>query len=217
MHLGVDEAGRGPLAGPVCAGAVILSDRDPISGLADSKRLSAARREMLAEQIRDRSRAWGLGWASVEEIDRLNILRATFLAMARAVEQCLDLLCSRADTLYRRHDPALLAALRVQVDGNRSPGAFSGPWHWPYATETIVKGDQTVACISAASILAKTARDAEMQRLDALHPDYGFSKHAGYGTVAHLEALQRPGPCPAHRRSFGPVAQLTLAMRPENA
>ena len=113
MHLGVDEAGRGPLAGPVCAGAVILSDRDPISGLADSKRLSAARREMLAEQIRDRSLAWGLGWASVEEIDRLNILRATFLAMARAVEQCLDLLCSQSDTRYRRHDPALLAALRV--------------------------------------------------------------------------------------------------------
>lgn len=208
MLAGVDEAGRGPLAGPVCAAAVILDDHQPIAGLADSKTLSARRREALAPMIKTHSLAWGIGWASVQEIDQIDILRATFLAMARAMQDCLMRLCASCAQWERADDPGLIAALQVQVDGNRSPGAFSGPWHWPYATQTIVKGDQKVACISAASILAKTARDEEMQRLDGLFPHYGFAQHAGYGTAAHLQALQDHGPCAIHRRSFAPVARL---------
>lgn len=208
MRVGVDEAGRGPLAGPVCAAAVILHEDHPIEGLADSKTLSAKRRNVLAPLIKTRSQAWGIGWASVQEIDEIDILRATFLAMARAVQDCLMRLCSARHEWVSAEDPALIACLQVQVDGNRSPGAFSGPWRWPYATETIVKGDQKVACISAASILAKTARDEEMHRLDALFPRYGFAQHAGYGTAAHLQALRQHGPCEVHRKSFAPVSRL---------
>ncbi len=210
MQAGVDEAGRGPLAGPVCAAAVILGDAG-IDGLADSKLLSAKRRQALAAEIQAKSRAWGVGWASVAEIDELNILRATFLAMARAMQQCLAQL-EKAQLIGVA--PAISDSMLslVLVDGNRSPADYSGPWQWPYATQTIVKGDQKVACISAASILAKTARDQEMCRLDTQYPHYGFARHAGYGTKAHLQALAEHGPCAAHRKSFAPIKQLSLGL-----
>jgi ribonuclease HII len=193
MVIGVDEAGRGPLAGPVCAAAVWLGGAE-IDGLADSKKLSARKREGLALQIQQRAQAWGIGWASVEEIDSLNILKATFLAMSRAVEQCLQSVGPQQGLL-------------VQVDGNLSPAAFEGPWHWPYKTEAVVKGDEKIAEISAASILAKTARDREMSRLHLDFPNYGFDRHAGYGTAFHLEAIRVHGVTPAHRKSFAPIAQ----------
>jgi ribonuclease HII len=193
MIIGVDEAGRGPLAGPVCAAAVCLGDAR-IEGLADSKKLSAKRRETLSVQIQCQARSWGLGWSSVEEIDSLNILKATFLAMSRAVAKCLENLGQEASFV-------------VQVDGNQSPARFKGPWHWPYQTETVVKGDQKVAAISAASILAKTARDQEMIRLHQAYPQYGFDRHAGYGTALHLEAIRVHGVAPVHRKSFSPIAQ----------
>lgn len=183
---GVDEAGRGPLAGPVCAAAVILGEGFDGSGLADSKQLSAARREALALRIREGACGWAVAWATVEEIDRLNILQATFLAMQRAVE-------------------GLAAApTEVWVDGNRAP-------RWAYTTRCVVGGDATVPAISAASILAKTARDAVMRDLADAHPGYGFERHAGYPTAAHLQALERLGPSPVHRRTFGPVARLLAA------
>jgi len=177
---GVDEAGRGPLAGPVVAAAVILDPGRPIAGLDDSKRLAPAERERLAGQIRRRALAWAVGRAEAEEIDRLNILQATFLAMRRAVAAL---------------DPAPDYAL---VDGNRWPGL-------PCPGEPVVGGDGKVAAIAAASILAKTVRDAEMASLDRRYPGYGFAAHKGYPTPAHLEALRRLGPCPEHRRSFAPV------------
>lgn len=178
---GVDEAGRGPLAGPVVAAAVILDDRHPIAGLADSKQLTAAKREHLCDDIRGQALCCSVGQASVEEIDTLNILQATFLAMRRAVEGL-------------RLKPA-----KVLVDGNRLP-------QWDVLSEAVVKGDQKVACISAASIVAKVTRDRWMLELDAAHPAYGFAAHKGYGTAAHLQALQRHGALPEHRRSFAPVA-----------
>lgn len=177
---GVDEAGRGPLAGPVVAGAVILDPDRPISGLTDSKRLSAVRRERLAEEIRVSAIAWALGAAQPDEIDRLNIFHATMLAMQRAVA---GLSTCPAHAL---------------VDGNHVP-VLSMP------ATAVVKGDLRVPVISAASILAKVARDALMEELDASHPVYGFAKNKGYPTRAHVEALSRFGPCPAHRRSYAPV------------
>lgn len=200
LVIGVDEAGRGPLAGPVCAGAVILGPDYGRIGLADSKSISEKKRERLAPEIQSTSLAWGLGWASVDEIDTHDILRATFIAMARAVESCLQM-------LDLRQEGKVVAQLLVQVDGNRSPGDFKGPWTWPYATETIVKGDQKIPAISAASILAKTARDREMHRLHEQYPVYGFAQHAGYGTAAHLQALKTHGVSPVHRKTFAPVAR----------
>lgn len=179
---GVDEAGRGPLAGPVVAAAVILEQESPIAGLADSKALSASKRKLLADQIRQYSRTWALGVASVDEIDRLNILQATLLAMRRAVEGLA------------------IAPEWVLIDGNQAP-------LWMYPTRTVVRGDALVPAISAASILAKVARDDMMQELDALYPQYGFSRHKGYPTAAHIEALDRHGISPVHRRSFSPVRQ----------
>lgn len=184
LTAGVDEAGRGPLAGPVCAAAVILDPKRPIEGLNDSKKLSAKRREALAPLIRERALAWGIGWATVEEIDEVNILEATYLAMERAI-----------------------AALQVKpefivIDGNRAPHHLAVPF------ETIVKGDALVPAISAASILAKTARDALMVELDSQYPGYGFAKHAGYGTAAHVEALARLGVSPVHRRTFEPIKSM---------
>ncbi|HHW79074.1 MAG TPA: ribonuclease HII [Xanthomonadaceae bacterium] len=178
---GVDEAGRGPLAGPVVAAAVILDPAHPIAGLADSKKLSANRRERLAVEIRAKALAWALGRAEAAEIDRINILQASLLAMRRAV--------------------AALSIVpeRVLVDGNRCP-ALTCP------CQAIVKGDATVPAISAASILAKVARDAELRRLHDRYPRYGFAQHKGYPTVAHRDALRRHGPCPEHRCSFAPVA-----------
>ena len=182
---GVDEAGRGPLAGPVVAAAVILDPRRPIEGLADSKTLTAARREALAREIRRHASAHAVARADVAEIDALNILRATMLAMRRAVE-------------------ALgVAPDEVLVDGNRCPDVAC-------RVRAIVKGDRDIAAISAASILAKTVRDALLVELDAAYPAYGFAQHKGYPTPEHLAALARHGPCPAHRRSFAPVAQRTL-------
>ena len=180
---GVDEAGRGPLAGPVVASAVILDPVRPIEGLDDSKKLSERRRLALAEQIKGEALAWALGRAEVDEIDRLNILQASLLAMARAVE-----------ALHLR-------PVHVQVDGNRCPVVAC-------TVEAIVGGDSLVPAISAASILAKVARDEELKRLDLAYPGYGFSKHKGYPTGAHLEALRRLGVSAIHRRSFGPVRRL---------
>ena len=177
---GVDEAGRGPLAGPVTAAAVMLDPENPIEGLRDSKKLSAAARERLADEIRMRAAAWCVAEASVEEIDRLNILHATLLAMQRAVAG-----------LQKRPDD-------VWVDGNRCP-------NWAWRSQAVVKGDDKVAAIAAASILAKTARDQFMQQLHAEFPAYGFFQHMGYGTAVHLAALKTHGACPHHRRSFGPV------------
>ncbi len=178
---GIDEAGRGPLAGPVMAAAVILDPARPIAGLADSKILGATRREQLAVEIRAQALAWALGRAEAAEIDQINILQATLLAMQRAVA-----------TLGIAPDHAL-------VDGNRCPTLAC-------SCQAIIKGDVTEPAISAASILAKTARDAELRQLDARYPQYGFARHKGYPTAAHHEALRRYGPCPEHRRSFAPVA-----------
>jgi len=177
---GVDEAGRGPLAGDVFAAAVILDPDNPIDGLADSKKLSEARRDKLAELIRERALAWCVAQASVEEIDRLNILRASLLAMKRAVEG-----------LY-------LSPHQVLVDGLHCP-EIACP------VQAIVKGDSKVAEISAASILAKTARDADMMQLHAAYPQYGFDRHKGYPVPAHLAALAEHGVSPIHRRSYAPV------------
>ena len=182
---GVDEAGRGPLAGPVFAAAVILDPARSIAGLRDSKTLSARRREGLADLIRRDALAWTVASAAVDEIDTLNILQATMLAMRRAV------------------DALAIAPAEVLVDGTHCPRV-------KYAVRAIVKGDRDVAAISAASILAKTARDALLCDLDVQYPLYGFAQHKGYGTAAHLAALLRHGPCPVHRRSFAPVAQAAL-------
>jgi ribonuclease HII len=177
---GVDEAGRGPLAGPVCAAAVILDRKRQIRGLADSKILTEERREILAVRIRERAVAWGIGWASVEEIDTVNIRQANFLAMRRAFEALA------------------VRPTHVLVDGNDPPPLEC-------RMTCIIGGDALEACISAASILAKTARDARMAELCALYPGYGFSQHKGYSVPQHLEALRRLGPSPIHRRSFAPV------------
>ena len=185
LTAGVDEAGRGPLAGPVVAAAVILDAGRPIAGLADSKRLSPARREALALEIRAGSLAWGLGWADAAEVDALNVLQATFVAMRRA--------------LVALHT----APAHVIVDGNRCPGLQGLAFEC--TVEAVVRADATVASVSAASILAKTARDACMRELDLRYPGYGFADHKGYPTAAHVAALQRLGPSPVHRRSYAPV------------
>ena len=180
---GVDEAGRGPLAGDVVAAAVILDAANPIAGLGDSKKLSSGQRERLYPVIQERAVAFAIARANVEEIDTLNILQASMLAMTRAV---------RALAVH----PAF-----VYVDGNRCPA-----WAWP--SQAVVKGDSRVAAIAAASILAKVARDHDMVALDREYPGYGLARHKGYPTAMHLEALRKLGPSPIHRRSFGPVAAL---------
>ncbi len=185
---GVDEVGRGPLAGPVVAAAVILDPSKPIEGLADSKKLSAAKREALARTIRQRALAYAIADAQVAEIDEINILHATMLAMARSVDQ-LGVVPSVA-----------------LIDGNRLPKLT-------LPALAVVRGDARVAAISAASILAKVTRDRLMCKLSLRYPGYGFERHAGYGTKAHLQALAALGPCAIHRRSFAPVRDLL----PENA
>ena len=180
---GVDEAGRGPLAGAVFAAAVILDEKRPILGLNDSKKLSAKKREQLTLEIKQKALAWAVARAEVEEIDRINILQASLLAMRRAVESLT------------------LKPTEVLVDGNRCPDLM-------LPTRAIVRGDATVAQIAAASILAKTARDADMLLLHGTYPHYGFDRHKGYPTADHLAALQRHGISPIHRRSFGPVSAL---------
>ena len=185
LTAGVDEAGRGPLAGPVVAGAVILDTGRPIAGLADSKVLMPARRAALAVQIRAQSLAWGLGWADAAEIDALNILQATLLAMRRAL-------------LALRVAPA-----HVIVDGDRCPDLRGLAFEC--TAEAVVKGDATVASVSAASILAKVARDDFMCELEVRYPGYDLAGHKGYPTAAHLAALRRLGPSPVHRRTYAPV------------
>lgn len=180
---GVDEAGRGPLAGPVYAAAVILDPAWHIAGLADSKVLSAPRRLDLADQIRRHALAWAVASASVAEIDAINILQASLLAMRRAVEQLG------------------IAPSQVLVDGKQCPVVC-------YPVKAIVKGDSKIAAISAASILAKTARDAEMLRLHRLYPNYGLDRHKGYPTAAHLAALKQHGVSEIHRRSYAPIRKL---------
>ena len=192
MIAGVDEAGRGPLAGPVVAAAVVLDPSHPIEGLDDSKRLTRRAREALAVSIRDAALGWSVGRANVEEIDRLNVLQATLLAMQRAV------------------DGLPMIPRRVLVDGNRCPALAC-------QVEAIVGGDARVPEISAASILAKVSRDEEMSALDERYPLYGFARNKGYATLMHREALERYGASPVHRRSFAPVRQtlqLMLDIRP---
>jgi ribonuclease HII len=188
---GADEVGRGALAGPVYAAAVILPRYHGIKGMDDSKKLAPEAREELAPKIRRKALAWAVASASLEEIERLNILHASMLAMRRAVEQLA------------------VAPACVRVDGNYPP---------PMAcrVETIVGGDGKVGTIMAASILAKVERDAEMRRLHEQFPDYGFASNKGYGTPEHLEALQRLGPCAIHRRLFGPVLQMSLVLETED-
>ena len=186
---GIDEAGRGPLAGPVVAAAVVLDPARPIAGLADSKTLSAAQRERLAERIMADALGFAVAQASVPEIDRLNILQATLLAMQRAVA---SLACQPGHAL---------------VDGNQLPKL-------PMPAQGVIRGDATVPAISAASILAKVTRDALCRALEHQYPHYGFARHKGYGTAQHLAALKLHGACAAHRRSFAPVAR-ELARRPD--
>ncbi len=180
---GVDEVGRGPLAGDVVTAAVILDPDKPITGLADSKKLSEKRREQLFDEITLKARSWSIARASVEEVDRYNILQATMVAMQRAVTGLS------------------LQPEYVAVDGNRLPA-------WDYPSQAIVRGDNRVACISAAAILAKVTRDREMVAYHRQYPEYGFAGHKGYGTRAHREALQKYGPCVLHRRSFEPVKSM---------
>jgi ribonuclease HII len=182
---GVDEAGRGPLAGPVVASAVILDPSQPIEGLDDSKKLTELQRDKLAIVIRERAIAWAVAYSDVEEIDRLNILQATLVAMLRAVSRL-------------KVQPA-----HIQVDGNKLPDISGLPF--PCTAEAIVEGDALIPAISAASILAKTSRDAMMMKLDEQHPGYGFEIHKGYGTAMHMRALQELGPCAIHRKTFAPV------------
>jgi len=184
---GIDEAGRGPLAGAVYAAAVILNPERPIAGLADSKKLSEAKRDALAIEIKAHALAWGIASVSAQEIDEINILQASMLAMQRAYQIMVE--------QYGIH------ATLIQVDGNRCP-KFSLP------CEAIVKGDSKVAEISAASILAKTARDASLLALDEQYPQYGFARHKGYPTALHLERLAQYGVTVEHRRSYGPVKKL---------
>jgi len=183
---GVDEVGRGPLAGEVVAAAVMLDPHRPIDGLRDSKKLSVSRREELAQVIMERALAWSIASASVDEIDELNILQASLLAMHRAV-QALD------------PQPEY-----VLVDGNRLP-------RWHYASQAIVRGDDRVPAIAAASILAKVHRDRALIDLETLYPGYGFAAHKGYPTPTHLQALQTLGVTPVHRRSFAPVKKILAA------
>lgn len=183
LTAGVDEVGRGPLAGPVVTAAVILDPDKPIAGLADSKAISEKKREKLFDEIKEKALAWAIGRCEVEEIDELNILQATMVAMQRAVAG-----------LTPQPGHAL-------IDGNRCPKL-------PCTSEAIVKGDSKVAAISAASIIAKVTRDREMVEMDAIYPGYGFSGHKGYPSKKHIEALQTLGVTPIHRRSFGPVARM---------
>lgn len=182
---GVDEVGRGPLAGPVIAAAVILDPGQPVAGLADSKSIGVKRREKLAQEIMLKARAWSIARAEVHEIDEINILQASLLAMCRAVSALT------------------VKPVMVLVDGNHCPAI-------DFPVKAIVKGDSSVPAISAASIIAKVARDREMMDLDHLYPGYGFAVHKGYPTRAHLEALKQLGACAIHRRTFAPVRNLLL-------
>lgn len=185
---GVDEVGRGPLAGPVVAAAVILDINNPIEGLMDSKKITEKRREILAEEIKVKATSWAISRVDVDEIDRINILQASLLAMTLAVRE-----------LEQQPD-------YVMIDGNRIPKDMD------ITAEAIVKGDDRVACISAASIIAKVARDHEMIEMDDVYPGYGLAKHKGYPTKVHIEALQKLGVTEIHRRTFGPVKKVLATL-----
>lgn len=187
LGAGVDEVGRGPLAGDVVTAAVILDPNNPIEGLDDSKKLSEKRREQLFDEIKLKAKSFCIARASLDEIDQLNILHASLLAMKRAVEGL---------PVQPEH---------VWVDGNKIP-------RWHYAAEAVVKGDSRVPAIAAASILAKVTRDREMLAMDTLYPGYGFAGHKGYPTKVHLEALTKLGPCPIHRLSYGPVKNVLMQL-----
>lgn len=184
---GVDEAGRGPLVGSVVAGAVVLDPNQPIDGLKDSKKLTASKRDFLYEQILEKAKAWGVGEASPAEIDQINILQATMLAMRRAIEDLSVRLGAWPD--------------KALIDGNRCP-------ELPISAEAIIKGDAKEPAISAASIVAKVTRDRQMMQLHERHPEYGFAQHMGYPTEAHFAALKQYGACSEHRRSFSPVRRV---------
>ena len=188
---GVDEAGRGPLVGAVVAGAVVLDPNNPIVGLRDSKKLTPARRDFLYEQIMEKAKAWGIGEASPAEIDDINILQATMLAMRRAIEDLVTRLGAWPD--------------KALIDGNRCP-------ELPISAEAIIKGDAKEPAISAASIIAKVTRDRQMQALDKIYPQYGFAQHMGYPTEVHFAALKEFGACDEHRRSFSPVRKVLEGM-----
>ena len=190
---GVDEAGRGPLASCVYAAAVILDVNIPIDGLMDSKKLSEKKRDFLSAEIKQKALAWGIASCSAQEIDEINILQASLLAMKRAIEA----MQAQFDII------PIMGEILVQVDGNKCP-KISLP------CQAIVKGDSLVPAISAASILAKVARDATLYELDKIYPQYGFAKHKGYPTAAHLLALQAHGICPQHRLSYAPVKALLV-------
>lgn len=190
---GVDEAGRGPLAGSVYAAAVILDAKNPIIGLADSKKLSEKKRDALAIEIKQKALAWAIASCTAKEIDEINILQASLLAMKRAIEA----MQVQFSEVLNEHE------ILVQVDGNKCP-KINLP------CEAIVKGDSKVQAISAASILAKTTRDAELYELDKIYPQYGFAQHKGYPTAAHLAALAAHGICEEHRLSYGPVKMLLV-------
>ena len=190
---GVDEAGRGPLAGSVYAAAVILDVHNPIIGLMDSKKLSEKKRDFLSEEIKLKAKAWGIASCSAQKIDQINILQASLLAMKRAITNMQSQFNITPD----------MGEILVQVDGNKCPN-ISLP------CEAIVKGDSKVQAISAASILAKVARDAELYELDKIYPQYGFAQHKGYPTATHLLALQAHGICPQHRLSYAPVKALLI-------
>lgn len=183
---GVDEAGRGPLAGDVVAAAVILDPNNPIDGLDDSKKLTEKKRDALFDEIQEKALSWSIARATVSEIDDINILQASLLAMHRAV----DGLCQIPE--------------HVLVDGNKLP-------EWQYASEAVVKGDSRVAAIAAASILAKVTRDREMIAMDSAYPQYGFAKHKGYPTKAHMQAIEEHGISDIHRRSYAPIKKLLAA------
>jgi ribonuclease HII len=219
MIVGVDEAGRGPLAGPVVAAAVILCP-DGIPGLDDSKKLTEKRRIALEAEIKARCR-WAIGVVDVADIDRINIFAATMRAMTLAVEALLTPLPFRGgvgggasqSSAAQNHSPHPNPSpkgegLTILIDGHLTPHGRDPGWRWP--ARAIVGGDALEPCISAASIIAKQARDAMMVEACAAHPGYGFSQHKGYGTAAHLEALRTLGPSPLHRRSFAPVRQMVL-------
>ena len=184
---GVDEAGRGPLVGAVVAGAVVLDPAKPINGLKDSKKLTAAKRDFLYEQILENAKAWGVGEASPAEIDQINILQATMLAMRRAIEDLTTRLGTWPD--------------KALIDGNRCP-------ELPIPAEAVIKGDAKEPAISAASIIAKVTRDRQMMRLHEEYPEYGFAQHMGYPTAAHFATLKQYGACSEHRKSFSPVRKV---------
>jgi ribonuclease HII len=218
LVIGVDEAGRGPWAGPVTAAAVVLGPlacQALLGQVRDSKALTAKRREALVPIIKAQALAWGVGWSDVDEIDGLGILKATFVAMRRAVHALFANLPSASSEGALNQDSAVQMfkgqQVRLVVDGSLHPARYLGEDQWPWPTETMVKADARQIEVAAASVLAKTARDAHMVALAKTYPGFGFELHAGYGTKQHQQALRRLGPVAVHRKSFRPIRELLLS------